>query len=240
MHEFGASAIEAIRAACLEPDIEKHFNSDRQFLPAARAKHRVPSSYPKNSPIQDAARGVTTKGHGKGNTRGSAHGKTSAARRKSSATRARGNKPGGQNFTGDFDELDFPLSGTQPLAPFVSNVSDNEEPPTVDSANDAPEAARTFPTAANAIADMLCRNPPHRRHGCNRHYEDSSGPETNDDELDPSDTVVVTKEKEKAKIAQNPPTYVILKRPDNWQEIEYPGNAQDVTDPSQISCTNLC
>ena len=182
---------------------------------------RVPSSYLKNNPTQDAACGVTTKGRGKGNTRGSAQGKTSAAHRKSSATHAHGNKPGGQNFTGDFDELDFPPPGTQPLAPFVSNDSDNEEPPTVDSANDAPEAARAFPAAANAIADTLHRNPPCRRRGHNRHYENSSGPKMNDDELDPYDTVVVTKEKEKAKIAQNPPTCVILKCPDNWQEIEY-------------------
>ena len=108
------------------------------------------------------------------------------------------------------------------LAPFVSNVSDNEEMTTVDSADDAPEAARAFPTAAHAIADTLCRNPPCRRRGRNRRYKDSSGPETNNDELDPCDTVVVTKEKEKAKIAQNPPTYVILKCPDNWQDIEYP------------------
>ena len=85
----------------------------------------------------------------------------------------------------------------------------------MDSADDAPEAARAFPTAAHAIADTMCRNPQHRRHGCNRRYEDSSGPKMNDDELDPYDTVVVTKEKEKAKIAQNPPTYVILKHPDN-------------------------
>ena len=170
MHEFGVSAIEAIRSACLEPDIEKHFNSDRQFLPAACAKHRVPSSYPKNNPTQDATHGVATKGHGKGNTKGSARGKTSAAHRKSSATHAHENKPGGQNFTGKFDELDFSLPGSQPLAPFVSNVSDNEEPTTVDSADDAPEAARAFPTAANAIADTLRRNPPCRRCGRNRHY----------------------------------------------------------------------
>ena len=116
-------------------------------------------------------------------------------------------------LTGDFDEPDFPPSGSKPLAPFVSNVSDNEEPTTVDSADDVPEAKRAFPTAAHAIADTLRRNPPRRRRGFNRHYEDSSGPETNDDELDPYDTFVVTKEKEKAKIAQNPPTYVILKRP---------------------------
>ena len=82
MHEFGASAIEAIRSACLEPDIEKHFNSDRQFLPAAHAKHRVPSSYLKNNPTQDAKCGVATKGCGKGK------GKTSAAHGKSSATHA--------------------------------------------------------------------------------------------------------------------------------------------------------
>ena len=88
MHEFGASAIEAIRSACLEPDIEKHFNSDRQLLPAAHAKHRVPSSYPKNNPTQDVTCGVATKGHGKGNTKGSARGKTSAAHGKSPATRA--------------------------------------------------------------------------------------------------------------------------------------------------------
>ena len=75
MCEFGASAIEAIRSACLEPDIEKHFNSDRQFLPAAHAKHTVPSSYPKNNPTQDATCGVATKGRGKGNTKGSARGK---------------------------------------------------------------------------------------------------------------------------------------------------------------------
>ena len=222
MHEFDASAIEAIRSACLEPDKEKHFNSDRQFLPAAHAKHRVPSSYPKNNTTQDVTHGVATKGHGKGNTKGSARGKTSAAHGKSSATHAHENKAGGQNFTGEFDELDFPLPGSQPLAPFVSNVSDNEEPTTVNSANDAPEVARAFPTAANAIADTLCRNPPYRRRGCNKCYEDSSGPEMNDDELDPYDTVVVTKEKEKAKITQNPPTYVILKCPDNWQDIEYP------------------
>ena len=112
MLEFGASAIEAIRSACLEPDIEKHFNSDRQFLPAACAKHRVPSSYPKNNPTQDATCGVATKGHGEGNTNGSARGKTSAAHGKSSATHACEKKPGGQNFTGDFDVLDFPSPGT--------------------------------------------------------------------------------------------------------------------------------
>ena len=216
MHEFGASAIEAIRSACLEPDIEKHFNSDRQFLPAACAKHRVPSSYPKNNPTQDAKCGVATKGRGKGK------GKTSAAHGKSSATHACEKKTVGQNFTGDFDELDFPPPGSQPLAPFVNNVSDNEELTTVDSSDDALEVARVFPIAAHAIADMLCRNP--RRRGCghNRHYKDSSSPKTNDDELDPYDTVVVTKEKKKAMIAQNPPTYVILKCPDNWQDIEYP------------------
>ena len=222
MREFGASAIEAIRSACLEPDIEMHLISDRQFLPAACAKHRVTSSYPKNNPTQDATCGVATKGHGKGNTKGSARGKTSAACGKSSATHAHEKEPGGQNFTGDFDELDFPPPGSQPLAPFVSNVSDNEELTTVDSADDAPEVARAFPTAAHAIADTLCRNPPCRRRGHNRRYKDSSGPKTNDDKLDPYDTVVVTKEKVKAKIAQNPPAYVILKHPDNWQDIEYP------------------
>ena len=92
----------------------------------------------------------------------------------------------------------------------------------MDSADDAPEAARALPTAAHAIAYTLRRKPPCRRHGRNRRYKDSSAPEMNDDELDPYDTVVVTKEKEKAKIAQNPPTYVILKHPDNWQDIEYP------------------
>ena len=86
MREFGASAIEAIRSACLEPDIEKHFNSDRQFLPAAHAKHRVPSSYLKNNPTQDATCGLQPKGRGKGNTKGSARGKTSAAHGKFSAT----------------------------------------------------------------------------------------------------------------------------------------------------------
>ena len=48
-------AIEAIRAACLLPDVEKHFNPDKRFIPAACAKHRVPSSYPKNNPTQDSA-----------------------------------------------------------------------------------------------------------------------------------------------------------------------------------------
>ena len=38
----------------------------------------------------------------------------------------------------------------------------------------------------------------------------------------PYDGVEITKQKEKAKIARNPPTYVILKRPVNWEEYEYP------------------
>ena len=39
MREFGASAIEAIRTACLQPDIDKHKDPDRHFLATSRAKH---------------------------------------------------------------------------------------------------------------------------------------------------------------------------------------------------------
>ena len=82
MREFGASAIEGIQSACLLPDIEKHFSQDKNFLPAAQAKHRVPGSYPKNNPTQVAGKGVSKKepalplrGRGKRSYRGRGRGK---------------------------------------------------------------------------------------------------------------------------------------------------------------------
>ena len=52
MREFGASAIEAIRNACLELDARKHQDLDQSFLPLCCAKHRTPTTYPRNNPTQ--------------------------------------------------------------------------------------------------------------------------------------------------------------------------------------------
>ena len=229
MREFGASAIEAIRAACLLPDVEKHFNPDKCFIPAAHAKHRVPSSYPKNNPTQDSA----NVGRGKGKGRGKGNPKGTGPKAGAPCGRGRGRKqtvPGSQNVAGDLDDLDFPPPGTDPFAQLPVHVSDSDcepQPTTapVDAAlpSDDEPPRPTFPAdTANATDDGIHRNPPRRRRGHNRRYENSSGPETSDEELDPYDGLEITKQKEKVKIARNPPTYVILKRPVNWEEYEYP------------------
>ena len=55
MREVGASAIEAIRSACLQPDIDKHRDPAGNFLATSRAKHQTPMTFPKNNPTQSSA-----------------------------------------------------------------------------------------------------------------------------------------------------------------------------------------
>ena len=133
MWEFGTSAIEAIRSACLLPDIEKHFSQDKNFLPAAWAKHRVPGSYPKNNPTQVAGKGVSKKepalplrGRGEGSYRG-------RGREKGTQRRGRGvwNLPETRNIVGNFDDIDFPPAGGDPLGDIPVYISESDDEPPV-------------------------------------------------------------------------------------------------------------
>ena len=65
MREFGTSAIEAIRNACLQPDIDKHKDPAQHFLLTSHAKHRIPSSFPLNNLTQSSSSLKESKGHGK-------------------------------------------------------------------------------------------------------------------------------------------------------------------------------
>ena len=246
MHEFDASAIEAIRAACLLPDVEKHFNPDKHFIPSAHAKHRVPSSYPKNNPTQDAA----NVGQGKGKGRGKGNPKGTGPTTGAPCGRGRGHKltvPGSQNGAGDLDDLDFPPPGSDPFAEFPVYVSDSDGEPEparapADAAlpsDDEPQRSALPANTGKPTDDTLRRNLDRRRHSRNRHYEDGSGSESSDDELVPYNGLEITKQKEKAKIARNLPTYVILKQPANWEEYEYPYWPQKCTGCDQLFADKL-
>ena len=87
-----------------------------------------------------------------------------------------GNLPETQNIVGNFDDIDFPPAGSNPLGDIPVYISESDDEPPVQQSAAPPVLAHD---------SNVRRNPPHRTHGRNRHYEDSDAAETSNEELWP-------------------------------------------------------
>ena len=225
MRSLADSIIDALKQGRIDADFLKHWDKDKHFIGSSSAKHRVPHSYPKNNPTQEAKgvqKGSTTEGKGKTEDRGRGRGKGRSGgqgrgRGKGSGRgKGRGRGWGGRNvsqkvlYTEEIEtdsDNDVPTPSAVPEDVIVLDLEAEEDI--------IPEVQNEVPL--RVVRNVNDGNPPRRnpgrkRRGKNWRYEDPDAYET-DEELRPYDNLCPTGEQEKVKLAQNPPTYVFLRRP---------------------------
>ena len=250
MRQFTESAIDAFHQGRVEADVDKHRDPDKFFLGSTSAKHKVPRSFSRKNPTQEAQGRGRGRGRGRGCGQGRGRGRGCPSTRgrgqgiekgKGEKTRGTGRgrainvlRPPGEQIEDkvisidEFEEVD--VGGNVRTTEDTVEIQDFDEEETVRYASQPTTSSTTSKEKEKrkrkrrVYAEPTTgprRNPDRTRRGKNRKYTDCDGYST-DEDLRPYDNRRPTGEQERTKLAANPPTYVFLRKPDNGKNKKYP------------------